>query len=77
MKYRNLEVIVLGRDIPHYGLKAGHQGTVIEILPGCGLEIEFQRGMGKTSTLVTLTERDIRKLDSQKTVIDRHLTEVS
>ena len=68
MKYRNLEVIVLGRDIPNYGLKAGHTGTVIEILPGCGFEIEFQRGAGKTSALVTLTERDIRKLDLQNPV---------
>ena len=77
MKFEKLEIIVLKLDIPEHGLRAGDIGTVVEIYPGGGLEVEFVRGSGITQALLTLTEQDIRKVDSHDLLSTRRLAEVS
>ena len=41
MEFERLECVVLVRDILEYGLRAGDLGTVIEVYPEGGLEVEF------------------------------------
>ncbi|MDD5702530.1 MAG: DUF4926 domain-containing protein [Dehalococcoidales bacterium] len=76
MKFSKLEIAVLMRDIPEYGLRAGDVGTVVETYPGDGLEVEFVRGSGITQALLTLTEQDLRKIDSHDLLSTRRLAQV-
>lgn len=76
MKFETLEIIVLAHDIPEHGLRTGDVGTVVEIYPGGGLEVEFVRGSGITQALLTLNERDLRKLDSYDLLSTRRLAKV-
>ena len=77
MKFRHSEVVVLTKDIPMYGLKAGARGNVIEIYPGRGLEVEFERGEGKNPALINVRERDVRKPDSFQVLTKRPLVETA
>lgn len=77
MKFEKLEIVVLMHDLPDHGLRAGDVGTVVEIYPGGGLEVEFVRGSGITQALLTLTEQDIRKIDSHDLLSTRRLAQVS
>lgn len=77
MKFENLEIVVLAHDFPKHGLEAGDLGTVVEIYPGGGMEVEFIRGSGETQALLTLSELDVRKLDSHDLLATRRLAKVS
>jgi hypothetical protein len=57
------EDLTLAEDIPDHGLQAGDLGTVVEVYAGGGVEVEFVTGSGATQALLTLSERDIRKVD--------------
>ena len=77
MKYKRLECVVLSHDIPAHGLRAGDLGTVVEIYPEGGIEVEFVRGSGFTQALLTLTERDIRKIAPHELLATRRLAQVT
>jgi hypothetical protein len=77
MKFEKLEVVVLAHNIPEYGLRVGDLGTVVEVYPAGGVEVEFVRGSGFTHALLTLNERDVRKIDSHDLLSTRRLDEVS
>ncbi|MDO8717314.1 MAG: DUF4926 domain-containing protein [Dehalococcoidales bacterium] len=77
MKFEILEIVILAHNIPEHGLRTGDVGTVVEIYPGDGLEVEFVRGSGITQALLTLNERDLRKLDSHDLLSTRRLAKVS
>jgi hypothetical protein len=76
MKFKELEIVVLTLDIPEHGLRAGDIGTIVEIYKGGGLEVEFVRGSGITQALLTLSEHDVRKVDSDDLLAARRLAEV-
>lgn len=76
MKFDKLEVVVLARDIPEHGLRTGDLGTVVEIYSPDGFEVEFVRGSGATQALLTLSKRDLRKIDSRDLLSTRRLAEV-
>ena len=77
MKFKNMEPVVLVRDIPEHGLQAGDLGAIVEIYPRGGVEVEFVRLSGETQALLTLSERDIRKTDSHDLPAIRRLAKVS
>jgi hypothetical protein len=77
MKFEKLEVVVLAHDIAEHGLRAGDLGTIVEIYSGSGLEVEFVRGSGVTQALLTLTGKDLRKIDSHDLLSTRRLANVS
>lgn len=77
MKFEKIEIVVLAHDIPEHGLRAGDLGTVVENYPGGGVEVEFVRGSGVTQALLTLSERDLRKIDSHDLLTTRRLAEVT
>jgi hypothetical protein len=77
VSFKKLEIVVLMHDISEHELRTGDVGTVVEIYPGGGLEVEFVRGSGITQALLTLTEQDIRKIDSHDLFSTRRLAQVS
>jgi Domain of unknown function (DUF4926) len=70
MTYKELDTVVLDRDVPEHGLRRGDLGAVVQVYPPDGLEVEFVTASGRTQALVTLRERDVR------TVGDRDLISV-
>lgn len=62
MKFRPLDTVVLVRDVPHYGLRAGDVGAVVEVYDDGRLEVEFVRPSGDTQALVTLERSDVRSV---------------
>lgn len=77
MKFEKLECVVLAHDVAEHGLRAGDLGTVVEIYPEGGVEVEFVRGSGATQALLTLNERDVRKIDAHDLLATRRLAKVT
>ena len=59
MDFALLETVVLNRDLPAHGLRAGDLGAVVEVYPD-GVEVEFVQASGATKALVTLKASDLR-----------------
>ncbi|MGH9340097.1 MAG: DUF4926 domain-containing protein [Acidobacteriota bacterium] len=57
---RELETVVLTRDIPEHGLHAGDIGAIVHDYGEAGYEVEFVSAGGKTVALLTLNAVDIR-----------------
>jgi hypothetical protein len=62
MKYKLLDTVVLDRDLPQHGLRAGDLGAVVEVYEPDGLEVEFVTASGKTQALVSLNVNDVRRV---------------
>ena len=60
MRFKELETVVLNRDLPEQGLRKGDLGAVVQVYEPDGLEVEFVSASGKTEALVTLKEGDVR-----------------
>ena len=60
MKFAPLDPVVVNRDLPLHGLRAGDLGAVVEIYGTHGVEVEFVRASGETKALVTLEATDLR-----------------
>jgi hypothetical protein len=60
MDFALLETVVLNRDLPAHGLRAGDLGAVVEVYSEDGVEVEFVRASGSTKALVTLKSSDLR-----------------
>ena len=73
MSYSPFETVVLRRDLPEHGLRAGDLGAVVEIFLPDGLEVEFVTASGRTSALVTLRESDVRPVADTDLVAVRSL----
>ena len=71
MKYKLLDTVVLDRDLPPYGLRAGDLGAVVEVYEPDGLEVEFVTASGKTQALVTLNVNDVRPVQENDLVAVR------
>ena len=62
MKHELLETVVLVRDVPAHGLRAGDLGAIVETYPPDTLEVEFVTASGRTTALVTLNVSDVRAI---------------
>jgi hypothetical protein len=60
MKFALLDTVVLNRDLPQHGLRAGDLGAVVETYGNDGVEVEFALASGDTKALVTLKTADLR-----------------
>ena len=76
MKFEQLECVVLVHDITDHGLRAGDLGSVVEIYPEGGVEVEFVRASGITQALLTLGEKDVRRIEPGDLLTTRRLAEV-
>lgn len=72
MSFRALDAVVLSRDLPEHGLRAGDLGTVVEVYEPDGLEVEFVVPSGQTLALVTLSKDDVRPV-GDATAWDRQI----
>jgi hypothetical protein len=62
MTFALLDTVVLNRDLPDHGLRAGDLGAVVEVYGSDGVEVEFVQASGQTKALVTLRAVDLRSV---------------
>lgn len=60
MIFRELDTVVLERDVPENGLRKGDIGAVVHVHGHSRLEVEFVRASGQTQALVQLAPTDVR-----------------
>ncbi|GBC99829.1 hypothetical protein HRbin17_02360 [bacterium HR17] len=72
---RELDLVVLKRDIDEHGLKQGDVGTIVHCYSGGeAFEVEFVTVDGQTIAVVTLTSADVRPLKPSEIFHVRELT---
>jgi hypothetical protein len=60
MSFHELDIVVLERDLPEHGLRRGDTGTVVDVLDGRAVTVEFVRASGMTQALVDVGPADVR-----------------
>jgi Domain of unknown function (DUF4926) len=60
MRFKELEAVVLKRDLSGSELRKGDLGTVVHVYEPDGIEVEFVTAPGRTLAVVTLTLADVR-----------------
>jgi hypothetical protein len=71
---RELETIVLTRDIPEHGLAKGDVGAVVHCYAGVeAYEVEFVTADGRTVAVLSLEESEIRSMARGETLHVREL----
>ncbi len=73
MKFKELQTVVLERDLPEHGLRKGDLGAAVQIYEPDGIEVEFVSASGKTEALVTLQETDVRPVADTDLIAVRKL----
>jgi hypothetical protein len=73
MSFKELDTVVLDRDLPEHGLRRGDLGAVVHVYRPDGLEVEFVTASGRTQALVTLTVGDVRAVSDQDLISVRTL----
>lgn len=68
-----LDTVVLERDLPDAGLRAGDLGAIVEVYGSDQFEIEFVAASGRTQALVTLSAGDLRAVADNDLVAVRPL----
>lgn len=58
--FKELDTVVLVRDMPDSGLKAGDLGAVVHVYAPDAFEVEFVTAAGGTQALLTLGDKDLR-----------------
>jgi hypothetical protein len=61
-----LELVAVLRSPPNADVEVGDVGTVIELLPPDGLEVEFLDRAGRTRCLVTMSIEDVLTLNRRR-----------
>jgi len=73
MRFKELQTVVLNRDLPDQRLRKGDLGAVVRVYEPDGLEVEFVSASGLTEALVTLRETDVRAVADGDIVAVREL----
>jgi len=63
--YKELETVVLNRDLPEQGLRRGDLGAVVQVYGADAVEVEFVTASGRTQALVTLDIGDVRSVSDE------------
>jgi len=58
--FRELDTVVLVRDLPEPGLRAGDLGAVVQVYGDEAVEVEFVTASGRTQALLTVNVADVR-----------------
>ncbi len=64
-----LDLVAVLKPPPDADVEGGDVGTVVELLPPNGLEVEFLDRDGRTRCLVTLSVGDVLTLNRERTPI--------
>ena len=73
MTYRELDTVVVTRDLPELGLKRGDVGAVVQIYSPSALEVEFVTATGATQAVVTLSTDTVRPVGRKDLLAVRQL----
>ena len=65
MIFRELDTVVLERDIPESGLRKGDIGAIVHVDGDSRLEVEFVRASGRTRALLHLAATDVRPVQDE------------
>ena len=60
LRYKELDTVVLVRDVPEAGLRAGDLGAIVQVYDAEALEVEFVTLAGRTQALRTLGVGEVR-----------------
>ncbi len=71
---KELDTIVLTRDIKEHNLEQGDVGAVVHCYPANGFEVEFVTGEGNTAAVLILTVDDIRPMGKGEILHAREYT---
>jgi len=63
--YKELDTVVLNRDLPEQGLRRGDLGAVVQVYGADAIEVEFVTASGRTQALVALTTGDVRSVSDE------------
>ena len=77
MKFKELDTVVLVRDLPEHGLRQGDLGAVVQIYEPDAVEVEFVTAAGKTEALVILEIQDVRQVVDTDLVAVRSLNQTA
>jgi len=64
-----LDIVAVLNAPAHAEVEVGDVGTVVEILPPDGVEVEFLSRDGKTRCVTTLTSDDVLVLNRERTPV--------
>ncbi len=71
---KELDTVVLKRNVPEYGLEEGDIGAVVHTYENNkALEVEFVTGEGDTVAVVTLVSDDVRAMKEKEILHVREL----
>jgi len=73
MTHKPLDTVVLARDLPDFGLRAGDVGAVVFVLPPDAVEVEFVSGSGDTIAVVTLRCDEVRAVANEEVLAVREI----
>lgn len=74
---KELDTIVLKKDLSEHGLERGDVGTVVHLYgSGGAIEVEFVTGEGRTVGVLTLDSEDVRPMRSKEVLHARDLGSV-
>jgi len=68
-----LDTVVLKRDLPDVGLRAGDLGAIVEVYDAEHFEVEFVAASGRTQALITLRSDDVRHVNDRDLIAVRSL----
>ena len=72
--FKELDTVVLNRDMPEYGLEKGDLGAVVHLYSvGKEYEVEFVTAEGKTVAVLSLGDQDIRLMRPHEILHAREL----
>jgi Domain of unknown function (DUF4926) len=74
MKFKQLDTVVLDRDVLESGLRKGDLGAIVQTYEPDGIEVEFVTASGRTQALVTLHDVDVRPVMDEDLISVRPLT---
>ena len=67
-RFRELDSVVLVRDLPQHGLSSGSPGAVVHVHASDAVEVEFLRADGSTQAVLTLPTDALRGLHATEFV---------
>ncbi|HEV8579802.1 MAG TPA: DUF4926 domain-containing protein [Thermoanaerobaculia bacterium] len=73
-RFKELDTVVLDRDLPEQGLRRGDLGAVVQVYEPNGLEVEFVTASGRTQALLTLRVDDVREVRDEDLIAVRTFT---
>jgi hypothetical protein len=72
--FRELDTVVLVRDLPEAGLRAGDLGAIVLLHSPDAFEVEFATASGDAQAVVALTADDVRSVQDNDLLTVRPTT---